>query len=99
MEQLADLVRKGLSQQNVIEDPSAIYIEEYRGAPHADIIGIALIGKLGLTEATHLACRARGGVDSAMSRIRDELKLAPGDENWLHEQHWRMNASRLVEAL
>lgn len=60
MNELAELIRKGLATEGVIENSLVFGAEEAEdnGVFEANIIGLALIGKMGIEEACNLSEKA-----------------------------------------
>jgi hypothetical protein len=100
MKHLAELIRKGLKTPGIVEDNeifgAAIYEEKLR----ANVVGLALIGKIGVDESVKLfeAAFEEIGADHApaSNRINSELGVNNAVLESMIARHWQTSAEHIA---
>jgi hypothetical protein len=100
MQDFANWVCEGLLDPRVMEDPDAHALRKKGNHYHANVVWLALIGKLGLHEAIEIAEGLRpGNRNQVWARVASETGLSQEHCDTLSEIHLRFSAEAIVERM
>lgn len=99
MKHLAPLIRKGLAIPGIIQDPLIYGAGIFNKEISANVIGVALIGKVGVPKALDLFSAALDGDEKAIAEIDKALGIEIAITEFLVMKHQDMSAEEIADQI